>query len=169
MNNRPQASVTRSLTASLLGPALVALAILSSVPARDAAAFDVDACGYVRGATGCTANDTGIVSIAMDPAFVGVDPTSCTAGSDVTVHLSVTVGTTANERYNIGVLFSKDGKDPTVNPATTGAQSCWAFAMPIPPFLNLDNTPNACGDLTSVASPKSFTTGAIVRCDGGQN
>ena len=167
MNNRPQASVIRFLSASLVLLLGAFVAGANAAP-PEPPTFAADACGYVRGATGCTANDTGIVNIVMDPAFSGSDPTSCTAGTDVTLHLLVTVGTTATERYNIGVLFAKDGKDPTKDPLTTGAQTCYAYAMPIPPFLNLDNPANVCGDLTSAASPKQFQTGAItVPCIAG--
>ena len=61
----------RSFSASPIKSALAALAIVSglAVPGAYAAQptppFDVDACGYVRGATGCTANDTGALAMAL--------------------------------------------------------------------------------------------------------
>jgi hypothetical protein len=165
--------VNRFLSASPIKSALAALAIVSglAVPGAYAAQpvppFAADDCGYTRGATGCTANDTNDMSITLDPLFAGADPTSCNAGDNVTIHLKVTVGTTATERYNLGFLFSKDGKSPIDDPATTGATSCSAFTLPSPPFPELDTTPNSCGDQSSVSS-NSFTTGAItVKCIAG--
>jgi hypothetical protein len=129
--------------------------------------FAADACGFLRGATGCTANDTNDISIVLDPAFAGSDPVSCNAGDDVTIHLKVTIGTTATERYNLGILFSKDGKNPMVDPATTGAQTCSAFTLPSPPFPELDTPANTCGDQSS-ASSNFFTTGSVtVKCVAG--
>jgi len=173
MNIRPQASVNRSVSASLPGSVIVALALSFGLAASGANAdqpppsFAADACGYTRGATGCTANDTNDMSVTLDPAFAGTDPTSCTAGDDVTIHLKATVGTTASGRYNLGLLFSKDGKSPIANPATTGATSCAAFTLPSPPFPELDAVPNSCGDQSSV-SAHSFTTGPVtVKCVAG--
>jgi hypothetical protein len=120
-----------------------------------------------RGATGCTANDTNDISVVLDPFFAGTDPTSCNAGDNVTVHLKVTIGTTATERYNLGILFAKDGKNPQLDPATTGAQSCSAFTLPSPPFPELDTPANTCGDQSSVSSG-TFTTGSVtVKCIAG--
>ena len=135
MNIRPEASVNRFLSASPIKSALAALAIVSGLAGPGAYAaqpdppFAADDCGYTRGATGCTANDTNDMSITLDPLFAGADPTSCNAGDNVTIHLKVTVGTTATERYNLGFLFSKDGKSPIDDPATTGATSC--VSLPI--------------------------------------
>ena len=165
MNNRLLASVNRFLSASL---AILLGALASGVnAAQPSPPFAADACGYTRGATGCTANDTNDMSVTLDPAFAGTDPTSCTAGDDVTIHLKATVGTTASARYNLGILFSKDGKSPVDNPGTTGSASCAAFTLPSPPFPELDDVPNSCGDQSSV-SAHSFTTGAVtVKCVAG--
>ena len=165
MKNRPLANVNRLLSASLA--LLLGAAVPGAHAAQPSPPFAADACGYVRGATGCTANDTNDMSITLDPLFAGSDPTSCNAGDNVTIHLKVTVGTTATERYNLGFLFSKDGKNPIVDPATTGASSCSAFTLPSPPFPELDTPPNSCGDQSS-ASSNSFTTGSItVKCVAG--
>ena len=173
MNIRPEASVNRFLSASPIKSALAALAIVSGLAGPGAYAaqpdppFAADDCGYTRGATGCTANDTNDMSVVLDPAFAGTDPTSCNAGDDVTIHLKATVGTTATSRYNLGILFAKDGKSPIDNPATTGAASCAVFTLPSPPFPELDTVPNSCGDQSSV-SAHSFTTGPVtVKCVAG--
>ena len=166
MNDRPRANVNRLLSASLV-VVLGAFVSAGADAAQPTPPFPADACGYTRGATGCTANDTNDMSVVLDPAFAGTDPTSCNAGDDVTIHLIATVGTTATARYNLGILFAKDGKSPIDNPATTGATSCSAFTLPSPPFPELDTVPNSCGDQSSAAA-HSFTTGAItVKCVAG--
>ena len=172
MNTPPLGNARRSLVSSLLVPLRGALALAAATVALAAGAaqpsppFAADACGFTRGATGCTANDTNDISVVLDPLFAGVDPTSCNAGDNVTLHLQVTIGTTATQRYNLGILFAKDGKNPIQDPATTGAQTCSAFTLPSPPFPELDTVPNTCGDQSSNA-PGTFTTGAItVKCIG---
>ena len=80
---------TRFASSTFLAPALAVLIGLSAYPAQEARAFAADACGFVRGATGCTANDTGIVTVTLDPNYA--NPTSCTAGSTITVQLNVEV------------------------------------------------------------------------------
>ncbi|MCC7113192.1 MAG: hypothetical protein IT520_02290, partial [Burkholderiales bacterium] len=151
--------------AARLAPTMGAVAFalgLTGAPVAQAA-FGPEDCGVPRGATGCTANDTGIVSFALDPAFSGTDPTTCTVGNNVSFHLLVSVQTTANVRYDLGVLLSKDGKDPTVA-APTGAGACYVYAMPTTsPFVGA--TPagdgDACGDLQASAGAAQFNAGLV--------
>jgi len=174
MNNRPQASVTRFPSESLIKPALAALAIFAGLSAPGAFAdpppsppFAVDACGIPRGATGCTAEDIDIVSLSLTAGQP--NPASCNAGDTITVWIDVGIQANAENRYNIGLLFAKDGGDLTIAPdgAGPGADTCNALMVPKTPapFANLDS--NTCGDTQSKGTG-SFSGGAItVKCVAG--
>lgn len=116
MNDRPLANVNRLLSASL------ALLMGAFVPGANAAQpsppFAADACGYVRGATGCTAEDIDIVSLTLDN--LQTNPTSCNAGETITIYVNVGIQSNATNRYNVGLLFAKDGatsRSPWTAPA----------------------------------------------------
>src|SRR5262245_50762929 len=176
---------SRSRTALRWLTAVLGAGSILGAISHDAAAFSPDACLVVRGGTGCTANDGTISSVTLNGGTGlpgGVNPSSCTLGSTITVDLLIGLGTIhATNRFNVGLYVAQDGKSLTVAPPT-GAGTCAVFSTPVPAgtppvngtfpppfqgvFSNFDG--NACGDLDSSFGPWVLPTGPIqVQCVAG--
>jgi hypothetical protein len=106
--------------------------------------FPADMCAADRRSSdlGCTANDVDIAAVMVNNGV-----TSCVAGTQVTLDLSLNLRLNANQRYDIGVFVALDGKSPIVRSTAGGSASCAVTGIPTspPPLGNLDG--NACGDV----------------------
>jgi hypothetical protein len=152
---------------------------------HDAAAFPANACLVERGGDVCTANDGSIGTVELNGGSNlpgGVNPSSCTLGSTITVDLLITLSPIqAVNRFNIGLYVAQDGKS-LLDAPPAGAGTCSVFTTPVPAgpppsngsfpppfsgtFSNLDG--NACGDLDKDFGPWVVPTGPIqVDCIAG--
>src|SRR5262249_38257401 len=97
--------------------------------------YAANACLVARGGTGCVANDGSIASIVLNGGTNlpgGVNPSSCTAGTTITVDLLVTLGSiNASNRSDVGLYFAQDGKAMSVA-SPTGATACSVLTTPVP-------------------------------------
>lgn len=91
----------------------------------------------------CTANDVSITGITIAPG----GPTACVGGESVTIDLDVTVNFASPDRYDVGIFFANDGRNPALLPTSGGAAACTVAVLPpASPFLDLDGPTDTCGD-----------------------
>lgn len=91
---------------------------------------------------GCTANDVNITGLQV----VG-DTTACVGGTTLPLDFAVSLNFATDDRYDVGVFLSNDGKDPKVSSTNGGAQTCSVAVLPTSsPFLNLDEGPYTASD-----------------------
>src|SRR5204863_6423399 len=78
-----------------------------------------------------------------------------------------TVQLTAQTRYDIGIYFATDG-DPNNNGALTG--QCVLTTLDSSNstnFINLDASPDACGDIDAAHNPQTLHIPLTVQCTAG--
>ena len=111
----------------------------------------------------CTANDVRFGGIA---AAAG-SPTTCVAGSDITLNVNATVESGSAQRYNIGIFFGNDGKDIQRLSSTGGNASCSTYTFPTTPtpLGNLDG--NLCGDTTQAGNVTVPLSNVTLQCAPG--
>lgn len=149
--------VSRAFGSSLLLVLVNALAVLPAVGQP----FPADMCAADRsgGDLGCTANDVDIATVTVNNGV-----TSCVAGTQVTLDLSVNLQLNANQRYDLGVFVARDAKSPVIRSAGGGSASCAVFGLPTspPPLANLDG--NACGDIGDKGAASIHIGSVTVPC-----
>src|SRR6266568_1721405 len=117
----------------------------------------------------CTAND---VKIAYADNIRGTDGkalSKCTKGTTFSFIADFHIVLNAQTRYDIGLYFATDG-DPNHNGALTGTCSANTINTPSPlsgttptvylgsnNFIQLDPTPDVCGDIDNAHSPQTVT------------
>ncbi len=163
-------NVTATWNATVVGSGGIVLALKSSgVPVG----YPLTQCPGDRFGSDlvCTANDVQITQLAA----VG-SPGYCTAGDNVTLDFDVTVNAGTPDRWDVGIFFSNDGKDPQPLSANGGASSCSVTVLPTtdPPFRNLDPGPHSgttdtCGDVNGSMNGGTGTgvlrvSGVTVKC-----
>jgi len=130
---------------------LLLLASLFGIAPLPAAAqpFPANMCAADRNRVelGCTANDIDIAAVTVNNGV-----TSCVAGTQVTLDLTVNLQSNARDRNDIGVFIALDGRSPIVPSDSGGSASCAVFGLPFspPPLADLDR--NACGDISDSGS-----------------
>jgi len=111
----------------------------------------------------CTANDVRIASAGNIRNPDGTARTTCIAGETFNFIADFTVQLTADTRYDIGLYFATDG-DPNADGAITGTCSANVIrpfdsttGLGSPNFIQLDRSPDTCGDIDSTHNPQIVT------------
>jgi len=151
------ASHTRQASRTLGSCLMLALVSgMAALPA-DGQPFPANMCAADRSGSdlGCTSNDINVASVTVNNGI-----TSCTAGTSVTLDLSLLLRSNANQRFDIGVFVALDGKSPIIRSNAGGSANCSVVGVPTspPPLANLDG--NACGDISS-SGPVSINIGTL--------
>jgi hypothetical protein len=125
----------------------------------------------------CTSNDVRIAEVAPDDICVidpqtdqcktGEDRNKCDEGSTFTFEATFTVELTAQTRYDVGLYFDTGG-DPGNDGARGG--SCTLNTIDdsnSANFINLDSSPDACGDINDPNNPQLVTLRVTTLCLAG--
>ncbi len=117
----------------------------------------------------CTANDVRIAratNICVDDGSGGclAEPT-CVIGQDVTFTADFEVVLTAQGRYDVGVYFDVNA-DPEGDGAKTGQCVLNTIDATNAPetFINLDGSPDVCGDIDAANNPQLMTLTITTEC-----
>jgi hypothetical protein len=143
---------------------LACLLVASASPSHAAGPYPVNMCvGTRNGNLGCAAGD---VAIAQVQVTNGV--TSCVAGTTVNVGLS-RPAVNASSRYDLGILHRRTAERELTVPSG-GSADCSVFGVPTGPAPLANLNGNACGDLSSSATPATVDLGVVsVLCVPDQN
>ncbi len=127
----------------------------------------------------CTANDISIAEV--DPADIcvidpqtnqcktGADRNKCEEGLPFTFEATFTVDLTAQTRYDVGLYFDTGG-DPDGDGARGGSCTLNTIdANNSANFINLDGSPDSCGDINDPNNPQLVTLRVTTLCTAGDN
>ncbi len=126
----------------------------------------------------CTSNDVRIAEVAPDDICVidpqtnqcktGEDRNRCEEGQLFTFEATFTVELTAQARYDVGLYFDTAG-DPDNDGARGG--SCTLNTIDgtnnTTNFINLDSSPDVCGDINDPNNPQLVTLRVTTMCTAG--
>jgi hypothetical protein len=111
----------------------------------------------------CTANDVKVASASNIKSIDGQPLSQCVRGQVFSFLADFTVQLNAQARYDVGLYFATDG-DPNKTGALTG--TCDAniitarssvTGLGSPNFIQLDPSPDTCGDIDSAHNPQIVT------------